>query len=135
MRQKIMERIGAEGCYFLCLVHAAEGVIGKRIDAVEVYESAVNLGLMHEDCYLVNPARIMELMTGHRWSNRHDSRTYQPKPGDVLVMRYERKTTAKTFTHFVLMDHEGGIAYDPLGDSVTVRLGQSVSSRVFVRHV
>jgi hypothetical protein len=133
MRQKVMERIGAEGCYFLSLVYAAEAATGKRIDAVEVYEAAVKLSLMHEDCYMVNPARIMEIMTGQKWTGRHGPSDYRPGPGEVMVMRYEHKTTSKTFTHFVIVDDRGNVKYDPLGASNTVRLGQPVSSRIFAR--
>jgi hypothetical protein len=132
-RQWIMERIGSEGCYFLSIVAAAERLSGKRIDAVEVYETAVENNWMHADCFVINPARIMEYMVGGTWSIRHDHRAYKPAPGEILIHRYERKDTMKTWAHFVLAGSDGNLEYDPYGDSRTVREGQLVSSRVLTR--
>jgi hypothetical protein len=126
-RQKVMETIGREGCYFLCLVRIAEEITGTRIDAIPVYLHSIDRQWMDKDCYLVQPHRILEHMTGTRWSVRKQDKIYQPEPGEKEVLRYERTVGRVTHAHFVLPD------YDPYGDSLTVRNGRLVSKRIFAR--
>jgi hypothetical protein len=126
-RQRIMERIGKDGCYFLCLVRLAEEIIGDRIDAIDVYLFAVDRQWMDQDCFMVQPNRVLEHMTGVRWSVRKQDKTYQTQPGEKEVLRYERTQGRVTYAHFVLPD------YDPYGDSLTVRNGRLVSKRIFAR--
>jgi len=126
-RQRIMERIGKDGCYFLCLVRLAEEIIGARIDAINVYLFALDRQWMDQDCYMVQPHRVLEHMTGVRWSVIKQDKTYQPQPGEKEVLRYERTEGRTTLAHFVLSD------YDPYGDSLTVRNGRLVSKRIFAR--
>jgi hypothetical protein len=130
-RQKIMGAIGREGCYMLCIVRAAERITGKRIDAVKVYLDAIERKQMEPDCYLLDPAAILSDLTGIKWKARHDSIVYKPDSSQVMIMRYERKGTGVSFSHFVLCDGAGAVEYDPYGDSSTVRGGKPVSSRVF----
>jgi hypothetical protein len=124
-RQKIMETIGRDGCYFLCLVKLAENITGTRIDAIPVYLEAVERQFMDSDCYLVRPDRIMELMTGRQWTVRKVDRKYQIQGKELEVLRYERTVGRTTIGHFVLPD------YDPLGTSLTVQNGYLVSKRIF----
>jgi hypothetical protein len=124
-RQKIMEIIGRDGCYFLCLVKLAEDITGTRIDAIPVYLEAVERQFMDTDCYLVRPDRIMELMTGRQWTVRKVDRKYQIQGKELEVLRYERTVGRTTIGHFVLPD------YDPLGTSLTVQNGYLVSKRIF----
>jgi hypothetical protein len=124
-----METIGREGCYFLCIVRIAEEITGSRIDAVAVYLFAVARQWMDKDCYLVQPHRILEHMTGQRWTPIKEDRAYQVQPGEKEVLRYERTEGRTTQAHFVLPD------YDPYGDSLTVRNGRIVSKRIFRRSV
>lgn len=125
--QKDFERIGAEGCYFLSLVKAAEEITGRYLDAYQVYLRAIDMGYMKEDCYLQRPEMILAMMTGGVWTVTKEGPDYKARPGEVVVERYERKTTTETFAHFVLP------AYDPYGDSRTRREGKKVSTRVFRR--
>lgn len=125
--QKDLERIGAEGCYFLSVVKAAEEIIGRYVDAYQVYLRAIDMGHMKEDCYLVRPEAILSMITGGLWVVTKEGPDYKAKPGEVVVERYERKTTTGTLAHFVLPD------YDPYGDSRTRREGNKVSTRVFRR--
>ena len=130
-RQKIMERIGSEGCYLLSLVRAAELIDKCRIDAVTVYENALEKGFIGADCYIHSPAQVMESMVGGTWFVRKESASYRIKPSDVAILRFERKTLSKVWTHFVLADQDGSVYYDPYGDSRTVGQGQLVSMRIF----
>ena len=133
MRQRYMELIGAEGCYFLSLIRAAELQILCRIDAVNAYEIAVSNLWMGKDCYLFKPARILEHLTGLTWTVRKEPKDYKIKKGDVVILRYERKTTSRTYTHFVLAGEHGEVVYDPYGESRTVGEGQLMDMRVFTQ--
>lgn len=128
-RQKVMEIIGREGCYFLCLVRIAEEITGSRIDAIAVYLFAVARKFMDQTCYLVDPCKILEHMTGQKWTVTKEDRTYKAQPGEKEVLRYERTEGRTTNAHFVLPD------YDPYGDSATLRNGRMVSKRIFRRAI
>jgi hypothetical protein len=128
-----MSTVGRYGCYFLSIVRAAEKITGHRIDAVQVYNDATLARWMDADCFVVQPDRILGMMTGQKWTIRHDAVTYRPKDGEVMIMRYESQKTGILYSHFVLCGPDGSIEYDPYGDSSTVRDGKAVSSRVFSR--
>lgn len=125
--QKDLERIGAEGCYFLSIIKAAEEIIGRYVDAYQVYIRALDMGHMKEDCYLVRPEAILSMITGGLWTVTKEAADYKSRPGEIVVERYERKTPSGDLAHFVLPH------YDPYGDSRTRREGQLVSTRVFRR--
>jgi len=131
--QKDFEKIAAEGCYFLSMLRAAEEVIGSYIDPYGTYLKAIALHYMGDDCYVTDPAALMELMTGKKWAIYKEGKSYQPLKGDIEILRFERVETSKTWAHFVLGDGAGAVAYDPYGDSKTVRSGALVSKRIFRR--
>jgi hypothetical protein len=120
-----METIGRDGCYFLCLIRIAEEITGQRIDAIPVYLFAVDRQWMDAECYLVQPHRILEHLTGIKWMVRKEPKTYIPLPGEKEVLRYECTVGRTTIGHFVLPD------YDPLGNSLTVQNGFLASKRIF----
>ena len=130
-RQRQMSTIGKSGCYFLAMVRAAEDLVGHRIDAVEVYETVTTHKFMDTDCYVTDAAAVMNVLTGKHWAVRHDKVNYKPANGEIMIMRYERQGTGVLFSHFVLCNADGTINYDPYGDSITVRDGKAVSSRIF----
>lgn len=130
-RQRQMSIIGKGGCYYLAMVKGAEDNINHRIDAVEKYEVVTSSKFMDTDCYVNDPAAVMHVLTGKNWAVRHDKVAYKAKPGEILIMRYERQGTGILYSHFVLCNPDGSIYYDPYGDSLTVRDGKAVSSRVF----
>ena len=57
-RQKVMKMLGEYGCYFLSLVHLAENITEKRIDAVEQYLEALNKKLSGYDIFCEDIAEI-----------------------------------------------------------------------------
>lgn len=129
-RQKVMSLIGAEGCYFLSIVRAAEKRIDRRIDAVELYLVAVSRHWMAEDCYVIQPDAIMGYLVGGTWTVRHEVKGYHGTPDEVVILRYELTQTGRTFAHFVLAGPDGAVEYDPYGHSRTVWDGQLASKRV-----
>jgi hypothetical protein len=133
-RQVIAEQIGKYGCYFLSVIRAAEKIVGRRIDAIAVYEDIVKRGWMGPDCYMHRPNEILAYLVGGTWHVQHQSRLYKPKEGEIVILRYERKDPAGAWAHFVLAAPDGQtVEYDPYGDSKTVRDGELISKRVFTR--
>jgi hypothetical protein len=128
-----MKLLGEEGCYFLCLVHLAEQITGERIDAIPVLLEALDKTLVKTDCTVLAAEKVMQLMTGVAWIKSHEDADYRPTDGQLEVLRFERKTGAATWVHFVVGDGEGSVVYDPLGSSRTVREGTLVAKRIFTR--
>jgi hypothetical protein len=133
MEQDYCTKIGATGCYYLSICKAAELLRGREVDVVKNYVKLIKLGYMDWDCYVKDPAKIMDYLTGDKWDTTKESTEYRPYPEDVIIGRFERKTTMQTYGHFVLLDKNKHVVYDPLGTSKTVQDGKMVSLRVFRR--
>jgi hypothetical protein len=130
-RQKILLTLGESGCYLLCMVKIAEDLQGgRRIDAVEKYLECVHQGYCREDCFILNPTAIMHYLYGGWWQWKKEEANYKPHGGEFEILRYEWPTPSKIWSHFVLGDGQGGVAYDPLGHSNTVANGDVVSKRI-----
>ena len=133
--QRDMDTIGATGCYFLSIVEAANRFSKVEVDIYKAYKTAIASGWMGEDCYILDPAKIMGLLTSRPWLVSHEDRLYKSAPGEVVILRYERTVTRamkqEVVSHFVLAGSDGGAGYDPYGASETVRSGKLVSKRVF----
>jgi len=142
-RQKIMRTIGENGCYLLCLVHIAEGIMARQIDAVRIYELARELSCRHADgsrgpvitaeCYIHGVPEVLTLLCGGTWTVRHAEKDEIPGVTEREILRFEREGTSTTYSHFVVSDGAGHVAYDPLGDSLTVAVGKLVSKRLIKR--
>ena len=130
-RQAIMKAIGAEGCYLLSIVYIAEKILKERIDAVELYVAAEFAKVIQPDCFVNDPAKLMQMMVPGKWQVTKQPTTYNPGDDEYEITRYERSTPASVLTHFVVTGGNGSVVYDPLGDSFTVKLGKPVSKRIF----
>ena len=131
--QKIMMILGAAGCYFLAILRAAELSTNKSLDAVNCFLECARKGWIDADCWVNFPEDIYGYFVGGKWKCRKDAKEYVPASGDVVILRYERTTTAGTTSHFVLGDNDKNIIYDPMGASETVMHGQLVSLRIISR--
>lgn len=130
-RQRICESIGSEGCYFLSIVYLAEKILKERVDVLELYDVSVYAGIMEPDCFVNKPEKLLQLMVPGKWEVVKVNLEYELQPEDLEIVRYERPTTGKMWTHFVVGDGAGGVEYDPLGESLCVSQGRRVSRRVF----
>ncbi|MBL8965402.1 MAG: DUF261 family protein [Spirochaetaceae bacterium] len=124
--QRIAEAIGKEGCYFLSLLRLAETELGDHIDLLDAYGRAIGAGAMREDCYILDGGAILETYLPGAWAVTHESADYKPKPGELEILRYDLAGAS----HFVVGDGSGRVAFDPYGDSRTVREGRLVSKRI-----
>lgn len=128
-RQRIMKNLGEYGCYFLSLVHMAEKITGKRIDAVEVFVRVLEKKWVDEEATLLDPASVLGYMTGLNFTVRKDSEQYLPRQNEYEILQFVNGS----YTHFVLGDGKGYVSYDPLGNSRTVAQGKCMSKRIFTR--
>ena len=130
--QRTAETIGKYGCYFLSLVRAGELLTGIKRDALRLFQRAVEKGWSETDCFLLRPDLILQDITGDSWTVRKEGADYIPRQGEIVILRYEYKTTAGLLAHFVLAEADGEtIGYDPYEPSQTVARGYLVSKRVF----
>jgi len=133
--QRTAEIIGKYGCYYLSVVRAGELATGKKVDALRLYKHSLEKGWLEEDCYLNYPDLILQDITGDPWKVRKEGADYIPKQGEIVILRYEYKTTAGLLAHFVLAGSDGKtIAYDPYYPSQTVAKGYLVSKRVLEKY-
>ena len=127
--QTIAKRLGDSGCYFLSILHLAN----RENEAIGFFKQALSIGVMEDDCYILDPAKFLALVVGGKWSVSHQSADYATQSDEYEILRFERKATTKTYAHFVVGDGRGQVAYDPLDNSQTVAQGKLVSKRIFKR--
>jgi hypothetical protein len=124
--QKICEIIGESGCYFLCLLH----LVGKDDEAIRLYKESVENGGIMNDCFVNSPQLVLKTASGKDFSIRYADKAYNTAEGELQILRFERKLTGVTYSHFVVGDGKGHVVFDPLGDSQTVKYGSVVSQRI-----
>lgn len=125
MEQKIAKAIGETGCYFLCLLKACN----KEDEAIKWYKEFVKKGCMEEDCFILDPSKILKMLTGDTYNV---FKTVAPdEAASILVARFHNPKTG--LYHFVLVDAEGNVIYDPYGTSNTVSNGYIESYRLFYK--
>lgn len=135
------EVIHSFGCYFTsCLFHA-EKRTGKSFAADEVlaiFEAAKKAGFIGDDCYVDDPIGLLRL-AGVRVSGVVKA-GISVLPGDrgFELLHFHREADSPTgmgnvvHDHFVAGDGAGAVAFDPLGDSNTVKYGFLQNKRIFV---
>lgn len=137
--QTFCQQIGDSGCYALCLIDVAEdylrrvGRLERPLNVLNILFQAVDKGFISYDWnneenpdnfYVQYPACFLEAMTGKKWEVRKERAWYQVKDNEFKVNRYERNATGRTIGHF---DRE---EFHPLTDSLTVKYGTIVSTRI-----
>lgn len=127
--QSICAMLGEYGCYFLSLLHLVKSDYG----ALTLYQLALDKKYIDADCYIRDPAALLQLAAGGKWNVRHESAEYLTTKNEQEILRFERKATGTTYAHFVTGDGFGNVVYDPLGDSRTVTEGQLISKRIIRR--
>lgn len=133
MIQRNAELVGKYGCYFLSILHLAEGIVGELIDPLRAYLYARDEGWMSADCFVSDPASILLHFSGVKWRGSKEPSDYSTKSGELEILRFELRETMLTKAHFVVGDGEGRVGWDPYGNSDTVARGELVSKRIFRR--
>ena len=123
MEQEICRILGESGCYFFCLLRYA----GRCDDAISIYKEVVEKAWMDPDCYVKDPCAILEYLTGKKYTVKK-SEVLDPN-SNIIIGRWHNPTT--NHSHFVVMDSNNNVTYDPLGESITVAGGAVESYRLF----
>ena len=124
--------INSFGCYFMSILFHCNKRLNLMFSAgiIEgIYREVINKGYMEKDCYIKNPSAIFKhLGLKVRFTEAHEppDRDCAENEIEILAFKY------KTYTHFVVGDGYGHVAFDPLGMSNSVRLGRLHSKRIFI---
>lgn len=123
MEQEICRILGKSGCYFFCLLRC----VGRCDDAISIYKEVVEKDWMDPDCYVKDPCAILNYLTGKKHTVKK-SEVLDPN-SNIVIGRWYNPTT--NHSHFVVMDSNNNVTYDPLGESITVASGAVESYRLF----
>ena len=129
MRPEIREY----GCYFMSLIEAAAKRQPHNLFTVgainELYERAVLADAMRVDCYILDPAAILNLagLSADYKGKFPHNRVCGDDEFEILHWRY----APENWHHFTGGDGFGFVSYDPWGISITATRGQLVSKRLF----
>jgi len=127
--QSFMATVGDSGCYALAIMQLAEvsDPISTLMEAIDKRFIKFNYNDYDDDdnMYVMAPAEMLSWLTGKKWTVTKESATYVPRPGELVVNRWERVKTGAVTAHFRLP------VWDSLVDSQTVKYGTIVSKRVF----
>lgn len=123
--QRDFEKIGAEGCYFLSILAS----IPKNIDVYQAYTECIKDGLIKDNCFVNDPAAILERYWGGKWVVTKVGPDAQCPENGIEYLYFERPGHG----HFVVGDGYGGVLYDPYGESKTVLVGKMKSKRIAER--
>jgi hypothetical protein len=117
-------QIKESGCYFYCLIVAAGH---KPEEAEALYEEMISYGYMLEDCYIVNPCRILRRLTNKMYIIAK-SKTCDPNAYIKIARWYNPETK---YEHYVLMADNETVLFDSFGESDTVKNGYIADWRLF----
>jgi hypothetical protein len=135
--QVAAKNIGESGCYFLAILKAG------RPDAIDEamgqYWEAIDEGWIDDDCLVKHPGALLSCLACRKFAGKITPdkpegwapADYQPQPGEIEILRFEVQKTGVTYSHFVLGDGKGGVAWDPWPGSLTVKNGKLQSKRIF----
>lgn len=125
------------GCYFMSLLYARNLRTHLRniyhsetatVDEVlTCYDTFVSRGWMDLDCYVKDPCSILRYLTGKTYTVKKDI-VLDPNANIIIGLWHNPATNLH---HFVVMDSNNSVTYDPLGDSTTVANGYIESYRLF----
>lgn len=136
--QRFHSAIGKAGCYALACVQAAYPNI-KSGEALDIILDAIgkkyiylNIENMADpENMRVDDAAALICLTRREplqaWTRRRELPGYKPRPGELVIERW----VSPTNNHFIV--REGTRAWDPYGNSVTVKTGKLESYRIFAR--
>lgn len=129
------------GCYFCSVLYLAEMRTGKVFDAdrvMAIYKAAKRSGILGEECYVAKPVDLFALAGVNLRDVVKADNNVIPGPGGFELLHFHRAANTpagmknKMHDHFVAGDGHGQVAFDPLGQSLTVRWGYLQNKRIFL---
>lgn len=125
--QRILETIGENGCLALCWGYITGCTDLETINGILI---AMAQGVINENDCFINDNRayvriLFQLQNKNEEINIKFANTHPN--GIVSIAKYYNSRTA--YSHFVVVNGDGKVIFDPLGDSVTVKEGHPVEWR------
>lgn len=120
------KEIKNSGCYFYCLIVAANR---NPEEAETLYNSMIEKGFMKNDCYILDPCKILSELTNQNYKVIN-SKNYDQK-AEIKIAKWHNSKTG--YSHFVLMKNETEVLFDSFGHSNTVKNGFIESWRLFYK--
>lgn len=129
--QGIHEKLHDFGCYFLCVLKIFELISGMSLTVKIVnliYKMCVHYKYIDDEATIIKKAvrGIAQVINGIMNTNVYMRKMTSKKIFMYRIAMYTRTTTKGKFvTHFVLVDENGIVIYDPWSaeGSKTVRIG------------
>ena len=118
------------GCYFMSLLYVRKipySEIASLDELLKYYDTFIAKSWMGPDCYVKDPCAILKFLTGNTYTVKK-SEVLDPN-SNIIIGRWYNPTT--NHSHFVVMDSNNNVIYDPLGESLTVAGGAVESYRLF----
>ena len=134
--QTLLGEAGEAACYALDILEIAERARRRNLDLISALYQGIERGYIYynennpddnNNFFVENPAALLSMFVGGRWTVEKAGPDYIPAPGEYVVDRWERTKTGAVIGHFRLPDR------DSLHNSQTVKYGKIVSKRVFRR--
>ena len=133
------------GCYFMSVLYLAEEKRKRPFYAdeiISIYKSCLTTGIIDKEvfkdgqlidgCYVLDPVSLFHVAGVRVSSVVKVDAGYKAGPGEYEILCYHRPASAtnREHTHFVA-GLDGKVAFDPLGNSNTVKYGYLKSKRIF----
>ena len=120
--QSFLKTIGDSACLVLTMIKIAERHTGKEIDPIAVIEASLDNKWLEPNMLVAEPEKIMEYMTGQKWSYTQNAIAVPDEPGRVYTIeRWDWVWPNGSINHFRLKD------WDSLADSLAVKNGELTS--------
>lgn len=136
--QTLLAELGEGACLALCICELGKPGLTEGEALSLILEGIRRRHIRYDEedrnnpdnCYVADRDALMNLVTGERgWRSSKESPDYRARPQEKIIEGWEWKEYAKnriiTHHHFRLPD------WDPIKNSVTVKLGKIESLRVF----
>lgn len=122
------KKIDSYGCYLMSLLYFAYKREPTFSEILSNYELLLEYDLIDDDCFVKDPCGVLKYFDGNDWKVK---KTDTFERADVVIAYYFNPRTK--LHHFVLMDNDNKVLWDPLGNSTTVEEGFIESYRLFWR--
>lgn len=126
-KQKTALAIGKCGCYFSCIIKIAEKITGSSIDIIDAFYQCNKKGWIDYECFVKNPDKILSFMTGKKiYVSKTNDTQYKPNDNEIVIGCFKWNK----YSHFVVLNSDKKIEYDPLENSNTAKNGTLESLRI-----
>jgi hypothetical protein len=127
------------GCYFMSILWFAVKYVQIELDTQlinDIYQTCFSYNYIGDECWIKDPDRIFQIACNskRRWkfTQKHELPYTRCNIDQVEILHFHYvDEKGKEHDHFVAGDGFGNVAYDPWGESETVRSGYLENKRIF----